>query len=81
MYMPDHPWRQTMTFKGRQLRAHQLVATMRAEGWTLEEAAHQYDLPVEAVREALVWVEQNLNLVDRENEIDRIAALRSVKQP
>lgn len=45
-----------------------LVATMLREGETLEEAARNFGLPVETMREALDYYQRNKALVDAETE-------------
>src|SRR5947209_3572697 len=52
----QHPWRKQLYVKGRNLTARQLVGGIRANGLDEEKAADNYDLPVEAVREALAYV-------------------------
>lgn len=43
-----------------------MVAAMEAEGWDLDEAAHQFDLDALAVAEAVDYVSRNRTLVDAE---------------
>jgi uncharacterized protein (DUF433 family) len=45
-----------------------LVATMLRERETTEETARNFGLPVEAVREALEYYQQNKALIDAETE-------------
>ncbi len=45
----DHPWRRQLWIKGRNLTAGDLVRTAAIEGWTLDRAAEEFALPVEAV--------------------------------
>lgn len=71
-----HPWRQQLYVKGRNLTARQLVGSMKAN--QLDEAAMAADsrLPVEAVREALAYVERNRELLETEAEIERLMLKR-----
>lgn len=77
-----HPWRRQLWIKGRRMRAAQLVGHMNGNGWTPEEAARQFDLPVEAVLEARRYVETNRELVDAETiEEQRIAQRVATTHP
>jgi hypothetical protein len=59
-----HPWRKQLYVKGRNLTARQLVGAMKANHFDEEKAAADYHLPVEAVREAMAYVEENKNLLE-----------------
>lgn len=63
-----HSWRKIPWIKGRNMHVWHLVATMLREGETPEETARNFGLPVEAVREALDYYQQNKALVDAETE-------------
>ncbi len=77
-----HRWRRQLWIKGRRMRAAELVQDMAANGWTAEEAARQYDLPVEAAIEAQRYVEANRDLVDAELiEEQRIARAMATAHP
>ncbi|HEY7310996.1 MAG TPA: hypothetical protein VH643_16650 [Gemmataceae bacterium] len=71
-----HPWRQQLYVKGRNLTARQLVGAMRANQLDEEATAADYRLPVEAVREAVVYVERNRELLETEAEIERLMLTR-----
>ncbi len=58
-----HPWRRQPYLKGRNMTVRQLVGTIKANRWSEEEAARQVDLPVEAIREALRFAEQEPELL------------------
>jgi uncharacterized protein (DUF433 family) len=58
-----HPWRRQPYMKDRNMTVRQLVGTIKANRWSDEEAARQVDLPVEAVREALRFAEENQELL------------------
>jgi hypothetical protein len=72
----QHPWRKQLYVKGRNMTARQLVGSMKAN--QLDEAAVAADnrVPVEAVREALVYVERNRELLETEAEIERLMLKR-----
>ena len=52
------------------MTVRQLVGTVKANELSLEEAASDLDLPVEAIREALEYAEQNEELLRLETEIE-----------
>jgi len=72
----QHPWRQQLYVKGRNLTARQLVGAMKANQLDAEAAAADNRLPVEAVREALAYVESNRELLETEAEIERLMLQR-----
>ncbi len=71
-----HPWRRQLYLKGRNMTVGQLVATMRANHLSPEEAAEDMDLPLEQVREALAYYDLHRDLVDMElqEEAGRVVA-------
>jgi len=71
-----HPWRKQLYLKGRNMTARQLVGSMKANHLDESAAAADYRLPVEAVREALVYVERNWDLLATEAEIERLMLKR-----
>lgn len=72
-----HPWRRQLSFKGRRLTVGQFLGRMRAEKWTPERAAAEFDLPIEAAYEAIEYGEQYASLLAAEDAEDARAA-RSV---
>lgn len=58
-----HPWRKQLSIKGRRLTAGQLVDAMEASDLDVEAAAAEFDLPIEAVVEAVDYVARNRRLV------------------
>jgi len=72
----QHPWRQQLYVKGRNLTARQLVGGIKANQLDEQQAAANYDLPIEAIREALHYVEQNTELLEAEAEIERLMLKR-----
>src|SRR5438093_9398506 len=65
----QHPWRKQLYVKGRNMTARQLVGSMKANGFDEGKAAANHKLPVEAVREAVAYVESNKELLETESEI------------
>ena len=63
-----HQWRRTLWIKGRNMHVWHLVATLLREGETAEQTAKNFDLPVEAVLEALDYYQRNKALVDAETD-------------
>ena len=72
----QHPWRKQLYVKGRNMTARQLVGSMKANQLDEAAAAADYRLPVEAVREALAYVERNRELLETEGEIERLMLKR-----
>ncbi len=58
-----HPWRKQLSIKGRRLTTGQLVDAMEANDLDVEAAAREFDLPPEAVVEAVDYVARNRPLV------------------
>jgi uncharacterized protein (DUF433 family) len=69
-----HPWRKQLVFKGRRLTVGQFLSRMRVEQWTPEEAAAQFELPVEAAYEALEYGDRHRSLIAAEDTEDARAA-------
>jgi uncharacterized protein (DUF433 family) len=67
-----HPWRRQPYLKGRNLTVRQLVGTVRSNQWDEVQAAGNLDLPVEAIREALRYAEENRELLDFEAAYERL---------
>jgi uncharacterized protein (DUF433 family) len=66
-----HSWRQQLYVKGRNQTVGQLVAILQAEGWTPEEAAENFELPVVAICEALDYYHQHRELIEAEAAEER----------
>ncbi len=71
-----HPWRKQLYLRGRNMTARQLVGAMRANQLGEAATAADYHLPVEAVREAVAYVESNRELLEAEAEIERLMVQR-----
>jgi uncharacterized protein (DUF433 family) len=72
----QHSWRTQLYIKGRNMTARQLVGSMKANQLDEEAAAADNRLPVEAVGEALAYVESNRDLLETEAEIERLMLKR-----
>ncbi len=71
-----HPWRNQLYVKGRNMTARQLVGSMKANHLDEAATAADFRLPVEAVREAVAYVEGNRELLETEAEIERLMLRR-----
>jgi hypothetical protein len=69
-YLVPFPHKEELYFKGRKLPACSVWRSRRTEGYSLEEAAFNWDLSVEAVLEAVSYCEQNQALFERLAEED-----------
>jgi len=69
-YLEPKPYKKTrfLGIKGRNMTVWHLVATMRANQFTIQETAEGFDLPIEAVEEALDYYMQNKAGIEAENE-------------
>src|SRR5918996_5483963 len=67
----DHSWRRQLYLRGRNLTVGQLVYNMRADQLVAEQAAERYNLPVEAIQEALAYYQAHRELVDAEAEAEK----------
>src|SRR5258708_1666888 len=59
----QHPWRKQLYVKGRNLTARQLVGAIKSNQFNEETAAANFHLSIDAIREALSYVEQKPQLV------------------
>ncbi len=66
-----HRWRRQLSIKGRNMTVGQLVSTVRANKLTPEAASKDLELPVEAIREALAYYEENRELIQSEATEER----------
>jgi hypothetical protein len=72
----EHPWRRQLYVKGRNMTARQLVGGIRANQLDETTAAANYQLPIEAIREALTYVDQNKAFLEAEAEAERLLLKR-----
>lgn len=66
-----HPWRRQLSLKGRNMTAGQPIATMRANALTAEQAAADFELPLEAVQEAVRYCDEQKDLIALETLEER----------
>ena len=62
---PD-AWRRQLWLRGRHMTVGQLIAWMRVNGFSPEEVADDFDLPLAQVQEAMAYYETHRDLVDAE---------------
>jgi len=73
----EHVWRKQLYLAGRNLTARQLVGSIEANQLDEKQASENYHLAIEAIREALAYVEQNRELIETETEIERLMLKRT----
>ena len=66
-----HPWRRQLYVKGRNLRAFTVWTDMQTNGLGPQEAAENWDLPLDAVREIVRYCETNRELLRMEADEER----------
>ena len=66
-----HPWRKQLYIKGRNMTVRQLIGGVSSNGFSEEEGARNYGLPVEAIREAFAYAEANPEVLERDAEYER----------
>ena len=71
-----HPWKRQLFLQGRNMTVRQLVGTVRASGWSDEEAAKELDFPPEAIREAIRYADANKELLAAEAEYEYLYMAR-----
>ena len=69
-----HAWRRQPYIKGTRLVAGDLARTIEVEGWTVDRAAGEYDLPRDAILEAQGYLVGHRDLVFAEERENAIAA-------
>ncbi len=67
----SHPWRKQFYFKGRRLRPFTVWMTIQVENMTAEDAAINWNLPIEAVNEAIKYCQTHQELLKREADEER----------
>jgi uncharacterized protein (DUF433 family) len=67
---PDN-WRQQLYLKGKKLRAHIVWSDMIVNQWSIEETAYNWDLPIEAVIEAIEYCQTHQELLAQEADEER----------
>jgi uncharacterized protein (DUF433 family) len=66
-----HPWRRQPYLAGRNLTVRHVAGHVAANGMSEDEAAADLGLPVEAVREALRYAEENGEVIDRDTACEQ----------
>ena len=66
-----HPWRQQLCFKGRRLKAFDVWSDMIVNDMTPQEAALNWELPLDAIEEAIEYCQTHQDLLRREAEEER----------
>lgn len=66
-----HPWRKQACLKGRNLTVGQLVASINANKFSEAEAAENYDVPVEAIEEALRYAKEHKDIIEQDADMER----------
>lgn len=61
-----HPWQRQMSIKGKRLLAATVWRDMVVNSQTLCQAAEEWGIPEEAVREAVAWCEASRGLLEME---------------
>lgn len=59
-----HPWRKHLYIKGRNMSVRHLIGGVSSNGFSEEEGARNYGLPVEAIREAFAYAEANPEVLE-----------------
>ena len=72
----EHPWRRQLWIKGRNMTAGSVASTVVTNGWSPERMADEFDLPVDAVLEAIRYAETAKDLIDAEEAENRLIAKR-----
>jgi uncharacterized protein (DUF433 family) len=70
IYRP-HSWRRQLFLRDRNMTVGQLVYTIRAEKYTPEQASEDFDLPIDAIHEALTYYAENRALIEHEVNEER----------
>ena len=72
-YLEPRPqnWRNQLWIKDRNMTVWHLIAAMRTEHATLEGAAENFDLPLEAVVEAMHYYALHKNIVEADVEAEK----------
>jgi uncharacterized protein (DUF433 family) len=74
LVLRPHAWRRQLSFKGRRLTVGQFLGRVRSEQWTLEHAATEFDISIEAAYEAHDYGERYSSLIAAEEAEDARAA-------
>ena len=58
-----HPWRKQLYLKGRSMTVRHVVGAVKANRFSEDQAAEDLNLPVEAIREALKYFDENPEVI------------------
>ncbi len=72
-YLEQRPdsWRKQLYIKNRKLKAFTVWINLKVNEMTPEEGVENWDLPIEAIYEAIEYCEQNQELLKQEAEAER----------
>lgn len=71
---PSSSYRE-LFIRGAKLRVQSVVSDMENEGWTAEETAAMWRIPLEAVHEAIAYVHANEEYLEQERRRSRQEAI------
>jgi hypothetical protein len=71
LILRPHPRRRQFSLRDRNMTVGQLMSVIRSNRLTPEQASADLDLPIEAIREALEYYEENRELIQREASEER----------
>jgi len=75
----SHPWKKQLYVKGRKLAAASVWISMTVNKLTPEEAAENWELPIEAIHEIVRYCENNKKLLEMEaNEEMRLLEQKGI---
>ncbi|MCF5973056.1 hypothetical protein P2A63_05445 [Xanthomonas perforans] len=66
-----HPWRRQLWVKGRKLLASRVWEDARANGLSVEEAADNWDISIEAAQEVFRYCQAHQDLINAEADEER----------
>lgn len=62
----SHPWKKQLYVKGRNLPAAAVWTSMQVNGMTPDETAQNFELPIDAINEIILYCEANRELLEME---------------
>ena len=79
----NHPWRKQLYIKGRKLLAANIWQDMIANGMSCEDAADNWDLPIDAIYEVVSYCKshQDLLRLEADEEYYRLVAKGASFEP
>jgi uncharacterized protein (DUF433 family) len=67
----EKSWRKQAYLKAKNMTVGQLVSTMKSDSLTVDQASRDFDLPREAIKEALAYYGANCSLIQQEASQER----------